>query len=73
VVGVVAKNDLIAVPEPVAGEAVVIRRQAKKGAAEPEAISPAAFEPERVIASDACCEATVCRGLIDPVMRIVAP
>ena len=73
VVGVLINDDLIVVPVPVVHETVVIRRHAKKEAVEPEAVSRAAFESELVTRAEAAGEATVFKGSIEVVVRIVAP
>jgi hypothetical protein len=72
VVRVIVDGDLIAVPEPVVDEAVVVRRYAEIESVEPKTISVAAFEPELVSASNSSRVATVFKGVIEVIVGIIA-
>ncbi len=70
-VGIFIDDDVIAVPEPVAAEANVIRSDTEIEAAEPEAVGAASGEMPDVAAAEAAGKASVLPGMIEVVVGIV--
>jgi hypothetical protein len=72
VIGVVVYHEVIAVPQPIVGVVVVVRRHAKVKAAEPEAVAASAFEAINVVSANFPAEMSVFKSPIEMVMSIVA-
>src|ERR1700688_3811928 len=72
VIWVVVQHDVVAVPHPIVGVVVVVRRDAPVKAAEPEAVSAAAFDAINVVATNFAAEASVFPNVILMVTGIVA-
>ena len=72
VIGIVVQHDVIAVPQPIVGVVVVVRRDAPVKAAEPEAVAASAFDAINVVAANYAAEAAVFPGMVKMVMSIVA-
>ena len=66
-------HDIVAIPEPAAGIVVVIWRNLKEKAAHVETIPVATTEPPNVLRADATCEVSVLPGMVEMVVRIIAP
>ena len=64
VVGIFVNDDVIAVPEPVAAEANVIRSHTEIEAAEPEAVGAASGQMPNVATAEAAGKASVFPGMI---------
>lgn len=73
VVGVVVDDDVIAIPEPVAGVVIVIRGNGEEKPADSEAIAPAAMKSPNVVRSDPAIEMSVLPRMVKMVMRVRAP
>jgi hypothetical protein len=71
VVGIFVNDDVIAVPEPVAAEANVIRSHTEIEAAEPEAVGAASGQMPNVATAEAAGKASVFPGMIKVVVGIV--
>lgn len=64
-------DDVVAVPEPAVAEAEVIGSDAEKETTEAEAAGAAAGEMPDVAAAEAAGEASVLKGMIEMVVRVV--
>lgn len=73
VIGIVVDYDLVGGPIPVVTKAVVKGCHAEVEAAEPEAFAVAAFDVPLMAAADAACEAAMLPGMIEVIVRIIAP
>ena len=71
-VRIFVNDDVVAVPEPIAAEANVIRGYAEIEAAEPETVGTASGEMSDVAAAEAAGKASVLPGMIEVVVRVVA-
>ena len=71
VVGILIDDDVIAIPEPVATVANVIRSHAEIEAAEPEAVGAASSQMPDVAAAEAARKASVLPGMIKVIVSIV--
>jgi hypothetical protein len=72
VIWVVVYYDVVAVPQPIAGVVVVVRRDAPKKAAKPETVPASAFETINVVAANFTAEVSVFPNVILVVTSIVA-
>ena len=72
VIGVVIQHDVIAVPQPIVGVVVVVRRHAPVKAAEPEAVAASAFDAINVVPANFAAETSVFPNVILMVTSIVA-
>jgi hypothetical protein len=64
-------RDLIGVPQPIVGEAVIVSRDAEVETAEPETSWPSAGEPEDVARPEAAAETTVRPGMVEVIVAVV--
>ena len=71
VIGIVVQHDVIAVPQPIVGVVVVVRRDVPVKAAKPEAVAASAFDAIDVVTADFTAEASVFPNVILMVTRIV--
>src|SRR6266496_4097995 len=71
-VRVVIHHNFIRIPEPVVDEVVIVRRNAEKEVAEPEAFSMPACKPPDVLPSDASAEVPMFPRMFEVKMGIVA-
>jgi hypothetical protein len=72
VIWVVVQHDVIAVPQPIIGVVVVVRRDVPVKAAEPETVAASAFDAVNVVTANFTAEASVFPNVILMVARIVA-
>ena len=66
-------DDVITIPEPAITEADIHRGDAEVEAAEPKATGAASRQVPDMASTEAACEAPVLLGMIEVVVRIVAP
>ena len=71
VIWIVIYHDVVAVPQPIVGVVVVVRRDAPVKAAEPEAVAASAFDAVDVVATNFTAEVSVCPYVILMVARVV--
>lgn len=72
VIWVVVYHDVVAVPQPIAGVVIVVRRDAPEKAAKPETVTASAFEAVNVIAANFAAEVSVFKRTIEMVISVVA-
>jgi hypothetical protein len=72
VIWVVVQHDVVAVPQPIANVAIVIRRDAPVKAAEPEAVPASASEAINVLGANSAAEVSVFPRMIKMVVSIAA-
>lgn len=72
-IGIVIDDDVIAVPEPIIAEGDIYRGYAEIEATEPESTGATSRQVPDVASTKATCEAPVLPGMIEVVVRIVAP
>jgi hypothetical protein len=72
VIGIVIDHDVIAVPEPVAAIAVIIRSNLKEATANIEAVVIAAAQPPYMLRADAGGETSMFPGTIHVIVNIIA-
>jgi hypothetical protein len=70
VIRIAVDRDLIGVPQPVAGEGVIVRRDIEEEPAEPETARTAAGEPKEVAGPEAASETTMRPRMIEVVMGV---
>jgi hypothetical protein len=72
VIWIVVDYDVVAIPEPIVGVVVVVRRDAPEISAEPETVTASAFDAINVVAANFTAEVSVFPNAILMVTRIVA-
>ena len=72
VIGIVVQHDVIAVPQPIVGVVVVVRRDAPEITSEPETVAASAFDAINVIAANFAAEVSVFPNVVLVVTSIVA-
>ena len=72
VVGIVVKDDLVAVPDPVIAEGIVERGDLEGEAAEPETLPVSSGDPEDMAGAETAREASVFPGVIEVIVLIAA-
>ena len=72
VIGIVVDHDVVAVPQPIAGVVIVVRRDAPEKATKPETVAAAAFETINVVAANFAAEVSVFPNVILMITAIVA-
>jgi hypothetical protein len=72
VIWIVVYHDVVAVPQPIAGVVIVVRRHTPEEATEPETVPASAFEAINVVAADFAAEASVFPGVVKMVVSIAA-
>jgi hypothetical protein len=70
---IVVYHDVVAVPQPIVGVVIVVRRDVPVKAAEPETVAASAFEAINVIAANFAAEVSVFPNVVLVVTCIVAP
>src|SRR5579871_6384052 len=70
---IIIEHDFVRVPEPVQAEAEIERRNAEVGAAKPETLRTAAFQPVDMMRANAATEVPVLPGMIQMVVWVIAP
>jgi hypothetical protein len=58
-IGIVVDRDVVAVPEPIVGVVVIVRRDVPVKPAEPETVPASAFEAINMVAANFAAEASV--------------
>lgn len=72
VVGVSVNHDVVRIPEPVAASVIVVRRNAKKEAAEPKTVPVSTRKAVDVAAADFTRETPMLKRMIEVVVRVVS-
>src|ERR1700722_4210010 len=72
VIGIVVQHDVIAVPQPIVGVVVVVRRDVPVKATEPEAVAASPFDAIDVVAANFTSEVSVFPNVILMVTSVVA-
>jgi len=71
VIGIFVDDDVVAAPVPAIAKANIVRSYAEIEAAEPEAAGTAASEMPNVPATESASEASVLKGMVEMIVRIV--
>jgi hypothetical protein len=71
VIRVVVDHDLIGVPQPIAGEGEIVRRDTEEEPVEPETSRATAPEAKGMSPAEAAVETTVLPGMIEVVLAVV--
>jgi hypothetical protein len=72
VIGIVVYHDIVAVPQPIAGVAIVVRGHVPEEATEPEMVPVSAFEAINVVATNFSAEVPVFPYVILMITSVVA-